>query len=420
MNRKNLSTVFKFEYLSIVRTKLFLILTAVIIAIIGFVLTLPPLLSSNELPSAPDTSYSDSLLVVDRAGVIDDIDTFSSRLSGYKVDLDNSVTDADIKQLVNDGKYSYVFLIEEPLQTVLFQKRYGIGGIADSVVSSAYDAQYRSYAAAKYNLSDEAKAAVVSEPDIEIYETDKSTMNTYFYTYFLMMLLYMTIVMYGQMVASSVAGEKSSRAMELLITSADPKSLLFGKILGAGCAGLTQITAILLACVGFFALNKGYWADNQIVNAIFNMPTDILLYTVLFFVLGFFSYAALYGALGSTVSRSEDVNIASLPITFLFIFAFFISIMALNAPDSLAVKVFSFIPFFSQMVMFVRICVTTVELWQIIISLVLLALTAVATAILSAKIYRIGTLTYGKTPGFRNIIAMLREDRRAKQTGGKR
>lgn len=416
MKPKSFLTVFSFEYFSIVKTKLFIILTAVIILVIGAALTIPPMItsSSDSITDVPTAGSDGKLLIVDKASVLADTSAFEEALPSYELVQNNDLDISQVKESVNNGEYDYVLFIEEPLKTAVYEKRYSMDG-TDATISAIYASQYKLWVTQQYGLSEEATLAVMSEPTVEIVETDKGMMDTYFYTYFLMMLLYMTIAMYGQMVANSVASEKSSRAMELLITSADPNSLLFGKILGAGCAGLTQISLILLSCIGFFNLNSQYWENNQIMSALFNMPTDIIVYTILFFTLGFFSYAALYGALGSMVSRSEDVNVASMPVTFLFVFAFMISVFALTTPDTLFVRIMSFIPFFSQMVMFVRVCVSTVSVIEIVISLILLAVTAVGTAFLSAKIYRLGTITYGKVPNMKNIFAMLNEDRRQRK-----
>jgi len=103
----------------------------------------------------------------------------------------------------------------------------------------------------------------------------------------------MTVMMYGQLVASSVAAEKSNRAMEMLITSTRPLNLMFGKVLGSGLAGLTQIGLFLLAAAGFYALNRVHWAGIAFIQSVFDMPPAIIGYTVLFYLLGFFMYAFL-------------------------------------------------------------------------------------------------------------------------------
>ena len=133
--------------------------------------------------------------------------------------------------------------------------------------------------------------------------------------------LYMVILLYGQMVATNVATEKSSRAMEVLVTSAKPASMMFGKVLASCIAGLVQLVAIFGSALVFYNINKAAWGDNTIIQSIFNIPVDLFVYMLIFFVLGFLIYAFLYGAIGSTASKLEDINTSVMPITFLFIIA---------------------------------------------------------------------------------------------------
>ena len=196
--------------------------------------------------------------------------------------------------------------------------------------------------------------------------------------------------------------------MELLITSAKTKNLMFGKILGAGCAGLIQLVVIFGSAFVLFNINKGSWADNQIINSIFNMPISIVLYIILFFVLGFFIYAFLYGAVGSLVSKVEDLNTAATPITFLFIIAFMIVMFSLGSGDvdSPLIIAASYIPFTSPMAMFVRITMGDIAAIEIITSVAILIASTVGIGLLSAKIYRLGILMYGKPVNLISAIKM--------------
>ena len=146
-------------------------------------------------------------------------------------------------------------------------------------------------------------------------ETGKSQQNTFFYTYIIIMMLYMAIILYGQLVATSVASEKSSRAMEMLITSANPVSLIFGKVFGSALAGLTQMGAIFGSAFLFYNLNASYWGGNSLIQSIFGVPLSLIGFSLLFFLLGYFIYAFIFGALGSLATRTEDINTSTMPIT---------------------------------------------------------------------------------------------------------
>ena len=227
-----------------------------------------------------------------------------------------------------------------------------------------------------------------------------------------MFMLYLAIIIYGQMIAQNVATEKSSRAMELLITSANPKHLIFGKVLGTGCAGLAQLSIILIWSVVCFSINRSAWTDSEIVTSMFDMPPSLVAYTIVFFLLGFLIYAFLYGALGSLASKMEDIGTLTMPLTFIMMISFMlpISFMPSGAVDSPLMKVLSYIPFSSPLAMFVRIAMSSVTPYEIAISIAILVVSVIATGYLAVVIYRVGVLMYGKPPKINEILKLLRKD----------
>lgn len=270
---------------------------------------------------------------------------------------------------------------------------------------------YRLGAMVSLGIPAEEAQAILSAPiSHEVRMLGKDQMQNYFYTYIMIMALYMVILLYGQMVATNVATEKSSRAMELLITSAKPTSMMFGKVIASCLAGLTQLVAVFgTACI-CFQVNKSYWDADGIVASMFDIPPELLGYMLVFFVLGFFIYAFLFGAVGSTASKLEDINTSVMPITLLFIVGFMVVIFALaeNNVDTVLMKVCSFVPFTSPMAMFTRIAMSTVPPLEIGISIAILVASAVGVGVISAKIYRVGVLLYGTTPKVGDILKMLR------------
>jgi ABC-2 type transport system permease protein len=238
----------------------------------------------------------------------------------------------------------------------------------------------------------------------------KDQTQNFFYTYILIMALYMVILLYGQMVATNVASEKSSRAMELLVTSANPTSMMFGKVLAPCIAGLAQLVAIFGTALVCFNINKAAWEGNMIIESIFNIPLNLFGYLIVFFILGFLIYAFLYGAIGSTASKLEDINTSVMPITFLFIIAFIVAMMSMSGSntDNMVIKICSFIPFTSSMTMFTRICLSTVPWYEILISIIILIASTIGVGVISAKIYRVGVLLYGTPPKLSAIIKAIK------------
>jgi ABC-2 type transport system permease protein len=232
--------------------------------------------------------------------------------------------------------------------------------------------------------------------------------------YALLLFLYVSTIVYGIQVASGVVWEKSSRVMEILLTSVRPLELMFGKIFGLGLLGLTQY--ILWVIIGFgglllssvLASPSGPPAAVVAGSAIIAVPPSTLLYFLLFFVLGYLVYAALYAALGSLVNRIEDVNSITTPLNIVLIATYFLSIYALGNPDAGYVKLLSYVPFFTPMLMFIRVSLSNPAWWEPLLSILLLLAAIFLFAWIAAKIYRVGVLLYGKRPSFREIGRLLR------------
>lgn len=223
--------------------------------------------------------------------------------------------------------------------------------------------------------------------------------------YALMFLLYMFVLFYGMMIAMEVATEKSSRVMEILISSVSPVKQMLGKIFGVVLLGLTQIA--FLAVVGGVSLGLmgGFHDITELVGLvdISGIPTGMLIYAVIFFVLGYLLYATLFAMLGSLVDRVEEANQMLMPVTMLLVIAFVVAATGLGNPQSPLITVTSFIPFFAPMTMFLRVGMIAVPWWQVAISIGLLAATILLFIILGARIYRGGVLMYGKSTSWKSL-----------------
>lgn len=313
-----------------------------------------------------------------------------------------------------DDSYAARLIIQQDNSYQLYLQSNDMFDMLGGLVRQAMQDKYRVDYLLAQGLDYEQALSVIHAPDKgEIIQSGKDHLSTFIYSMAMLFLLYMGILLYGQFVASSVAKEKSNRAMELLITSAKTTNLMFGKVLGTATAGFLQIGVVLGASKLFYTLNRDAWADGSIIHSIFNMPMSILLLTCLFFVLGFLLYAFIYGALGSVVSRMEDLNNMVLPVTFLFVFAFMATVMPMSSgqTDTTFFKAMSFIPFTSPMAMYARIVTEQAEAWEVLVSILLLLVSIAGVAVLAAGIYRAGVLMYGNKPNLKSTIAMIRKQK---------
>lgn len=233
--------------------------------------------------------------------------------------------------------------------------------------------------------------------------------------YVMVLLTFMAVVTYGSWVAASVAEEKSSRVMELLITAATPRQLMAGKVMGAGGAGLTQYAVILgAALVGL--LLQGFLAQQLLgdsgTNLLEGVNLWVLLPFTLFFVPGFLLYCTLYAGLGSIASRQEDVTQVTAPMLFIGMGAYFVSFIAMATPDTEWVKLLSLIPFFSPYLLPTRyILVGNVAPWEWAVAAILMAVFLAAAIWLAARIYSAGVLLYGQRSNLRSVWNAVRVNR---------
>jgi len=224
------------------------------------------------------------------------------------------------------------------------------------------------------------------------------------------MVLYMTLIVYGMSTMRSVMEEKSTRMIEILVSSIKPFDLLTGKIVSVGAVALTQYAVWAVAIGVLFAsasslmgfLRPGAAAPN------IHLPLSLLVYLVIFFLAGYFLYASLYAAAGAIVSTDEEAHQVQMPLTLLIVGSFLLFNVILNDPNSTLSVVLSITPFLSPILMTLRIAMQTPPFWQIALALFLSILTTIGVIRLSAKIYRVGILMYGKRPSLRELRRWLR------------
>ena len=252
------------------------------------------------------------------------------------------------------------------------------------------------------------------------------------FAFFLGMLLYIFIFAYGGMIMMSVIEEKTSRIVEVMISSVKPFQLMMGKILGTSLASLTQFLAwsILLVILSYvftaiFGIessvqnnemllsSSGNVSMNQealdMVSAFLNLPLlNILVAFLLYFIGGYLLYASLFAAIGAAVDNQTDAQQFMMPITIILILALYVGMFTVpEDPNGTVALIFSYIPFTSPVVMMMRIP-NGVPVYEQIISIIILYFTFVLCIWFAAKIYRVGILMYGKKPSIKELIKWLR------------
>jgi len=236
-------------------------------------------------------------------------------------------------------------------------------------------------------------------------QADSGFVSTYLTTFAFVIILYITIFGYGANVMREIIQEKTSRIIEVLLSSASPFQLMAGKILGQASVGLTQYLIWSAVGIGLTVFGGSIFPS---AAGSFNISPTIFIYFILFYILGFFLFASLYAGIGSiTNSEQEGQQLAAPLILILIIPLMLIGFMVKN-PDSTMITVLSYIPVFTPIIMFMRINLTTPAPIEIIGSIGLLILTIIFIIWISSKIFRIGILMYGKRPTLPEIFKWVR------------
>ena len=247
--------------------------------------------------------------------------------------------------------------------------------------------------------------------------------------YAMAFIIYFAVFIYGQYVMQGVIEEKSNRVVEIVVSSVRPFELLMGKVLGIGAMGLVQMVTWAVLVVGGFSVagpvmalflspeDLGVPADaSQAAMAeaagasLPTIPLDLVAWFVLFFLGGFLLYASLFAAVGSAVEQQQDAQNLLLPVMAPLIVPILFLMFIIESPNATVSVVMSIIPFFSPILMVLRAAITNVPVWQIGLAFGLLAATFVGMIWLAGRIYRIGILSYGKTPGFGEIARWVTYD----------
>lgn len=406
---KQFGKILKFELKGYMRNKVFVGITIFLVVAIAVVMFIPNIIAAFESDDEGDVTPTDLPTML----VYAEDENLSAIVKEYFanafVDYNVKVAEGSVDELKNDiisGNAECAFVMNSASSYTYYVNNLSMYDMNTEVANTVLQEVYRINAMVQNGISPEQAGEIMSVQIESGTETlGKDQMQNFFYTYIMIFALYMVILLYGQMVATNVATEKSSRAMEVLVTSAKPTSMMFGKVLASCIAGFSQLVLVFGTAILLYNVNKDA-LSNPLIASIFDIPIELFIYLIVFFVLGFLIYAFMFGAIGSTASKLEDINTSVMPITFLFIIAFMVVMFSMSSGsvDNTAMLVCSYIPFTSPMAMFTRICMSTVAWYEIAISIAILIGSTVGIGVLSAKIYRVGVLLYGTPPKFTNII----------------
>ena len=430
---RNTWRIIQREYLERVRTKSFLVLTLLAPAIMTALMVLPAKLATmgenvqhivvvTSTPQFGELVRQGLLSPESATGGGDNGDSGSQSLPAklaqkpYRIDVDPNPTDAEravLRDKVNSKAIDgYLWLSDDAIAAgkVTFASR----SVANSGERSRLGEELsliiqRERLAKNGVTADQAdlllKPIKVDAIRIEQGRESQDSSGTKFLEVVVMvMLIYVAVLLYGISVMRSVLEEKNSRVVEVLLSSATSTELMIGKIFGVGAVGLTQI-AIWAVMAGVLALPS--LAMSMDLSQL-QLSPGVLVAFVVFFVLGYLLFSALYAAIGAITTTEQEGQQLQFIVVIPLVLSVFMLSSVVRTPDAPIVAWLSMFPFFAPVVMYARIVIQTPPAWQIALSLILLIATIAGLLLLCARIYRVGVLIYGKRPTLPEILKWLK------------
>jgi ABC-2 type transport system permease protein len=334
----------------------------------------------------------------------------------YAIEVDANASEAEravLRNRVNSGDIDgYLWLSDDAVaaRKVSYYGREAGGFLEKSWLSGQLDRAVLLRELAQRGVSGTQADELLKPVKLEIVrveggkETKANDRGMFFAVFAMVMLLYTAVIFYGVSVMRAVLEEKNSRVMEVLLSSATSTELMAGKLIGVGAVGLTQIV-IWIVMAGAYALPA--LAASASTGEI-RIPPLTLAAFALFFLLGYLLFSSIYAAIGAVITSEQEGQQLQFIIVLPLIISVFMMGPVMRAPDAPVAVWTSMVPFFSPVLMYLRIAVQPPPLWQIALSLVLLVGTIAGILVLCGRIYRIGILMYGKRPTLPEIVKWLK------------
>lgn len=410
---KYILEVFKFEYKGFVSTKAFRAVTIVFVCVVLAATFIPSVISaiSSSSTGVDRSEKTEAVFVLGEAAKNDEIykaafalDVLSAAIPAKWTDgTKDGLTDAQLKEMVGSGDYMFALYYDGGGDF----KFYAPGNMITAYTSLEPISEYITEVAKQAALADlpadvqkAATSVALITANPEIIDIGGNAENNFWIGYVLMFFLFYVIMGYSNSVAGAVVTEKTSKAMELLITVAKPVHLMVGKVFGIGLASLTQVGAMLAAAGVGLAINLPRW--KEISPGLFEMLTGanvsatLVIILIVYFFLGFFVYAFLAAALASTVNKPEEASsVITLPMM-LLMGGMVLGFLTLSGVvNKTIIAGLSYFPFFTPFCMIARYILGDAGISSLLLGTIILIVAVCVVAWLSAKIFRMGAMLYG-------------------------
>ena len=408
---KDLLTVAKFTIKDMVKRKSFIISNLIILAIIVLLFNVPRIM---DLITGDQEGFSETkMLIVDSENIFEGtLSTLNEMNLGYKISVsDKNFSYEDIKEKINNDETDEAIIITHKDGQINFEYIVKNLSMVTSVPESLVNAItsiYSNLQISKLGLTPEQLQSLVPNFNFEMKQTEEQEVQgSQFAMMMMSLVLFYAIYFCAYQVSTSITTEKTSKIIETLVTSTTPRTIVLGKTIGIGIVGLLQIAAIVATAL----ISNALFLEEGILDGIIdfsNITPFLGIITAIYFILGYAVYALLYALTGSTVSKPEDVQSANGPVAIIAVIGFYLAYFTMMNPTSELNKIAAILPISSPFCMPFRVMMGIATVQEIVISLIVIAITIFLIAKISIKIYSQAILNYGSKISLKDMFKMYK------------
>lgn len=404
---RDIFTVMKFTISDMVKRKAFIISTIIILVLIVLGFNVPNIIKSFK---GEDTQAK--ILIVDNEDIFEgNLNMLQQADLGYDIEIGQASFE-EIKEKIENEEIDSSIVIEKQDNDIkiryIVKNTTMMDGVPETIVNTI-NSLYSNMQINKLGLTNEQLASITPNFEFVLEQTEEEKANGNIFAMMLMsIVLFYAIYFCAYQVSSSITTEKTSKIMETLVTSTSPTTIILGKTIGIGVVGLLQMILI----VGTAIISAKAFLEPELIAAVLDMSniTPYLgIVTIIYFVLGYFTYALLYALTGSTVSKPEDIQSANTPVALLAVVGFYLSYFTMMNPTSELNLFASLFPVSSPFCMPFRIMMGLASTTDVLISIAILVVTILIIARVAIKIYSNAILNYGTKMSFKDIVKMYKD-----------
>lgn len=408
-NFRDIFTVAKFTFSEIIQRKSFRISIIIVSALLVLGFNVP-----NIINSLGGDAFSRTVLVSDSQNI------FAGQLSALAqanpdptTKYENTTDDLEtIKAKIESGEASAAIVVDRNSDGM--QVRYLVDNIATTTeipqdIVERLQLLYTNVQISKLNLTNSQLASLTPNFEFSVEQvSDQEVGGNIFVAMMASCILFFAVYICSYQVSSSIAVEKTSKIMETLVTSTNPRSIVLGKTIGIGLAGLLQIIVYLIVAI----FSAYIFLDLEMLNALLdfsNLTPMLIVILIIYFILGYFMYALLYALTGSTISKPEEIQSANTPVVIITLVGFYLAYFTLTDPTSSLNSLAALLPISSPFCMPLRVMMGVATTGEILTSIIILIVACVIVAHVAIKIYSNAILRYGTKLSWKDIIKSYKE-----------